>query len=97
MYNIFRILIEVPDYSSFFCFFSKNEEEAISPPLRPSSKLGSWGTNKIYGTVWLNNSSEGLDAFRFFFRHYLQLFKKNNLAVETKPLHGIQSQPITTI
>ena len=32
MYNIFRILIEVPDYSSsFFFFFSKNEEEAISP------------------------------------------------------------------
>ena len=31
MYNIFRILIEVPDYnSSFFCF-SKNEEEAIPP------------------------------------------------------------------
>ena len=32
MYNIFRILIEVPDYSSsFFVFFSKNEEEAIPP------------------------------------------------------------------
>ena len=31
MYNIFRILIGVPDYSSSFCFFSKNEEEAISP------------------------------------------------------------------
>ena len=31
MYNIFRILIGVPDYSSssFFGFFSKNEEEAI--------------------------------------------------------------------
>ena len=32
----------------FFFFFSKNEEEAILPPLRPSSKLGSWGTNKTY-------------------------------------------------
>ena len=33
MYNIFRKLIGVPDYSSsFFNFFSKNEEEAIPPP-----------------------------------------------------------------
>ena len=33
MYKIFRLLIEVPDYScSFFpFFFSKNEEEAILP------------------------------------------------------------------
>ena len=33
MYNIFRILIGVPDYSSssFFFFFSKNEEKAIPP------------------------------------------------------------------
>ena len=32
MYNIFRILIEVPDYRSrFFVFFSKNKEEAIPP------------------------------------------------------------------
>ena len=31
MYNIFRILIEVPDNSSSFVFFSKNEEEAIPP------------------------------------------------------------------
>ena len=31
MYNSFRILIEVPDYSSSFCFFSRNEEEAIPP------------------------------------------------------------------
>ena len=31
MYNIFRILIEVLDYSSSFFFFSKNEEEAIPP------------------------------------------------------------------
>ena len=31
-----------------FFFFQKNEEEAIPPPFRPSSKLGSWGTNKIY-------------------------------------------------
>ena len=32
MYNIFRILIEVSDYSSsLFVFFSKNEEEAIPP------------------------------------------------------------------
>ena len=31
MYNIFRILIEVSDYSSSFFFFSKNEEEAIPP------------------------------------------------------------------
>ena len=30
MYNIFRILIGVPDYSSSSFFF--NEEEAISPP-----------------------------------------------------------------
>ena len=31
MYNIFRILIEVPDYSSSSFFFSRNEEEAIPP------------------------------------------------------------------
>ena len=31
MYNIFRILIEVPDYNSSFCFFFKNVEEAIPP------------------------------------------------------------------
>ena len=31
MYNIFRILIEVPDYSSSFFLFSKTEEEAIPP------------------------------------------------------------------
>ena len=31
MYNIFRILIEVSDYSSSFFFFSKNEEKAIPP------------------------------------------------------------------
>ena len=30
MYNIFRILIGVPDYSSSSFFF--NEEEAIPPP-----------------------------------------------------------------
>ena len=29
MYNIFRILIEVPDYGSSFFFLSKNEKEAI--------------------------------------------------------------------
>ena len=29
MYNIFRVLIEVPDYSSSFVFFSRNEVEAI--------------------------------------------------------------------
>ena len=39
MYNIFRILIEVSDYSSsFFFFFSKNEEEAI--PLGGKHYLG---------------------------------------------------------
>ena len=31
MYNIFRILIEVPDYSNSLFFFRKNEEEAIPP------------------------------------------------------------------
>ena len=31
MYSIFRILIEVPDYSSSFFFFPKTEEEAIPP------------------------------------------------------------------
>ena len=31
MYNIFRILIEVSDYSSSLFFYSKNEEEAIPP------------------------------------------------------------------
>ena len=41
MYNIFRKLIGVPDYSSsFFFIFSKNEEKLSPPHLRPSSKLG---------------------------------------------------------
>ena len=31
MYNIFRILLEVSDYSSSLFFFPKNEEEAIPP------------------------------------------------------------------
>ena len=31
MYKIFRILIEVPDYSSSLFFFLRNEEEAIPP------------------------------------------------------------------
>ena len=31
MYNIFRILIEVSDYSSSLFFYSKNEEEGIPP------------------------------------------------------------------
>ena len=42
MYNIFRILIGVPDYSSssFFLFFFLNEEEAIPP-----------GGKKYLGTI----------------------------------------------
>ena len=39
MYNIFRILIGVPDYSSSRFFF--NEEEAIPPP-RQNKILGSY-------------------------------------------------------
>ena len=35
MYNIFRILMGVPDYSSSRFFF--NEEEAIPPP--PTNKI----------------------------------------------------------
>ena len=42
MYNVFRVLIGVPDYSSssFFLFFSKNEEEAIPPPPRQPKYSG---------------------------------------------------------
>ena len=42
MYNIFRILIGVPDYSSssFFLFFLKKKEEAIPP-----------GGKKYLGTI----------------------------------------------
>ena len=40
MYNIFRILIEVPDYSSSFFFFQKMKRKLSPAPLRPSSKLG---------------------------------------------------------
>ena len=36
MYNIFRILIGVPDYSSSRGFF--NEEEAIPPPPPPDKQ-----------------------------------------------------------
>ena len=38
MYNIFRILIGVPDYSSSRGFF--NEEEAIPPPPRQTKYSG---------------------------------------------------------
>ena len=38
MYNIFRILIGVPDYSSSSFFF--NEEEAIPPPPDKQNTLG---------------------------------------------------------
>ena len=41
MYNTFRKLIGVPDYSSSFFFFSKKMKRKLSPPhFRPSSKLG---------------------------------------------------------
>ena len=45
MYNIFRILLEVPDYSSsfFFVFLSKNEEEAIPPGGKSCSTIGGGG------------------------------------------------------
>ena len=41
MYNIFRILIGVPDYSSssFFLFFSKNEEEKIFRDNKVSTRI----------------------------------------------------------
>ena len=32
MYNIFRILIEVPDYSSSFFFFPREMKRKLSPP-----------------------------------------------------------------
>ena len=38
MYNIFRILIGVPDYSSsFFCFFKKMKRK-LSPPEEKNSQ-----------------------------------------------------------
>ena len=40
MYNIFRILIEVSDYSSSLVFFQKMKRKLSPPHLRPSSKLG---------------------------------------------------------
>ena len=59
MYNIFRILIGVPDYSSssFFGFFSKNEEEAIPPggkkylgTIKASTKMILVHVQKMYKT-----------------------------------------------
>ena len=59
MYKIFRILIGVPDYSSssFFCFFSKNEEEAIPPggkkylgTIKASTRMILVHVQKIYKT-----------------------------------------------
>ena len=41
MYNIFRILMGVPEYSSsFFFFFQKMKRKLFPPRLRPSSKFG---------------------------------------------------------
>ena len=59
MYNIFRILIGVPDYSniSFFVFFSKNEEEAIPPggkkylgAIKASTRIILVHVHKMYKT-----------------------------------------------
>ena len=60
MYNIFRILIGVPDYSSsrfFFFSFSKNEEEAIPPggkkylgTIKPSTRMILVHVQKMYKT-----------------------------------------------
>ena len=57
MYNIFRIFIGVPDYSSssFFVFKKKNEEKAISPggkkylgTIKPSTRMILVHVQKMY-------------------------------------------------
>ena len=60
MYNIFRILIGVPDYSissSFIVFFFKNEEEAIPPggkkylgTIKPSTRMILVHVQKMFKT-----------------------------------------------
>ena len=68
MYNIFRILIEVSDYSSSFFFFSKNEEEAIPPggkhylgTAKGSTRMILVHVQKMYKTCYSS-------SFFFFFQ-----------------------------
>ena len=62
MYNIFRILIGVPDYSSSSLFL--NEEEAIPPPPRQTKTPGI-----LYNMYRRCNdgSALNLDDFFYFF------------------------------
>ena len=82
MYNIFRILIEVPDYSSSFVFlvvlffFPKNEEEAIPPggkkylgTRKASTRMILVHVQKIYNIFrkLVRVRSSGLQQYFFFF------------------------------
>ena len=60
MYNIFRIFIEVPDYSSSFLFLcSKNEEEAI-----PNGGKKYLGTTKASTRMILVHVQKMYNIFR---------------------------------
>ena len=68
MYNIFSILIEVPDYSSSLFFFPKNEEEAI--PLGGKKYLG---TRKGSTRMILVQNIQGqlkqvLESYKYMYR-----------------------------
>ena len=67
MYNIFRILIEVSDYSSSLFVFSKNEEKAIPPggkhylgTTKGSTRMILVHVQKMYKTCYSS-------SFFFFF------------------------------
>ena len=68
MYNIFRILIEVPDNSSSFCFFSKNEEEAIPPGRKKHSGTTKGSTRMILVHVQKMYKKTCYSSSAFFFQ-----------------------------
>ena len=58
MYNMFRILIGVPDYrSSFFVFVFLNEEEAIPPP--PQAELQTRKLGHKQNVICRNTNTTG--------------------------------------
>ena len=76
MYNIFRILIGVPDYSSSSLFL--NEEEAISPPPDKQNTPGI-----LYNMYRRCNDGSALNLDDFFFFRRM-LFKENVISTDVQ-------------